>query len=131
MFFFILASFPIVIMLGIEVPIQKLLSQLFFMENISGAPLTHLWSVSVEFQFYLISPFILKNLSDYKLPLALCTFSTILNFILTFWLCKPFFPDSRDGVSKLDDYCNTQYMVVVYNQMLTRMSPYVCGMYAA
>jgi peptidoglycan/LPS O-acetylase OafA/YrhL len=113
-------------------PIYKHISQLFFMSNFTGKPLTHLWTISVEFQFYLISPFILFRMTSYKVPLALCLFSTLLNFGMTFWLCKPFFPDARDwDQTHLKDYCNTQYEILVGNQMLMRMSPYVIGMYAS
>ena len=65
-----------------------------------------------------------------KLAVVLCLISTALNFLLTMLICKPYFPDTREV--ELDEHpCHDLYYVVVYNQMFTRLSPYICGMYVA
>ena len=47
----------------------------------------HLWSVSVEFQFYLISPFLaeylLRSKTPWRVPIALALFSTFLDFYIS------------------------------------------------
>jgi hypothetical protein len=44
-------------------------------------------------------------------------------------LCKPFLPDNREG--DYESGCLSLYEVVVYNQMLTRISPYIMGIIVA
>ena len=69
------------------VAILRYISPLLFINNFTGKPLTHIWSVAVEFQFYLISPWIITKMETWKLPLVLCLFSTVLNFAITIGIC--------------------------------------------
>jgi peptidoglycan/LPS O-acetylase OafA/YrhL len=61
---------------------------LLFVGNIFGVE-SILWSVCVEFQFYLISPFIVKKMYNSKKPwlivLAFFLASAILNLGMNIW----------------------------------------------
>ena len=110
--------------------ILKHFSQLLFINNLLGAPLTHLWSVAVEFQFYLISPFIVTRLDGWTLPLSLCLFSTLLNVFILFLICGSDFIPYGFFISS-EAVCGNKFETTIYNQMFTRMSPYICGMVCA
>ena len=45
---------------------MKTFSPLFFMNNYIISTLTHIWSVAVEFQMYLLSPFSVEIMSNHK-----------------------------------------------------------------
>lgn len=101
---------------------------LMFINNMVDAR-SHLWSVAVEFQFYIISPFIVMYMARYDNPMkpavVLAIISTILNFILNWYSCSTSAP-SGDFSG-----CGWENWDVVYEKTYTRMSPYVFGMYAA
>ena len=69
------------------------LPPLFFVANLVGGKIhkTHLWSVCVEMQFYLFSPYLVKTMfkSDkpWITPAVLCIVSTILNLVIPSIFC--------------------------------------------
>lgn len=72
-----------------EVAFGQYMEYLTFTANL-GHVVTHLWSVSVEFQFYIISPFIVNSMmrtSPYRWPLLLLAISIALNFIINALVC--------------------------------------------
>ena len=94
----------------------------------------HLWSISVEFQFYLLSPFLVEYLlsskTPWRVPIAMVLFSIFLNFYITYQI--------MDGDLKNPNFwkdnaytAGLKYFYTVYVRTYCRMSPYVTGMYAA
>ena len=91
----------------------KHISGLLFINNFVGQPITHLWSVAVEVQFYLVSPFILTKIENLKMPIILIFISTVLNFLILFLGCEDFADNRIEGVD--DNSCYTRfYEVFIY-----------------
>lgn len=82
--------------------VLKHLSHYLFLNNLVGKPLTHLWAIAVEFQCYLITPFLVTRMTTKIFPLVIILLSFFLNQVLAMFVCRP-----------QDDGCN--YEVVVYN----------------
>ena len=104
-----------------------------FIGNLVGETF-HLWSIMVEFQFYIISPFIVEYLllskTPWRVPIAMILFSTFLNFYITYRemegdLEDPFFWENNFQLMI------TKYNKEVYMKTYCRMTPYLAGMYAA
>jgi peptidoglycan/LPS O-acetylase OafA/YrhL len=78
---------------------------LIFVNNYTGAPFTHLWSIAVEFQFYLISPFVVSWLDTSRNPwippLIFFLVSTGLNFGFLYHIC-PLALERADVWEELD-----------------------------
>ena len=56
------------------------------------AKVTHLWSVCVEFQMYLVSPFVISSMikrGPYFVPILLVLLSVALSFIIERFACPP------------------------------------------
>jgi len=98
-------------------------------------PETHLWSVAVEMQFYLISPCLVMFLYKanpkltWTLPVLIFAISTTLCVILTQKAC----PDLYDAPKAIlvAPLCYVDYFNTVYLTTYCRMSPYGFGMYVA
>ncbi len=92
------------------------------------------WSLAVEFQFYLISPWLVywmaRSNRPILMPIIMCLVCIILRGIFTYMFC----PAVYNFKSTMSDLalCNYgKFAYYVYIQTWTRMAPYVCGMYAA
>lgn len=92
---------------------------------------SHLWSICVEFQFYLISPWLVKKMrhSDRPWVIVLVLFLiSIAGGIAQFLYLDPQYLHSNGlEVFLIDD----PTLFWFYCQMPLRMSPYLFGMYAA
>lgn len=93
-----------------------------------------MWSIAVEFQFYLISPFIvesmLQNKRPWAWPLILSVISTVLNFTFV-WTISHEAPFNAEILRSATSEKGNEYWEMVYEKMYTRMTPYLTGMYAA
>ena len=81
---------------GLKVAWSQEVPILFFLNNLTsfgGWPLSHLWSVAVEFQFYLISPclilFMYNHSCPWLVPLALYIVSAIIGIYAVLKFCEP------------------------------------------
>jgi peptidoglycan/LPS O-acetylase OafA/YrhL len=94
---------------------------------------SHLWSVSVEFQFYLFSPLIVTQMyfseRPHMIPLILFAMSMILNLYLFRKYNPTFLSSGHFDDEMTPDFSNFLYWI--YMQMPTRVSPYLFGMYSA
>ena len=96
----------------------------------------HCWSIAVEMQMYLFSPWLMMKFYNAKsewmvfmVPVAICLVSTIVNLIMTAETMPKFFESgdpSLDGKQAEVDHFRQAYM-----PFYTRMSPYGFGMFAA
>ena len=109
------------------------LPAMFFLNNMVG-PSTWLWSVAVEFQFYLISPFIVRHMArgirPWLWPLILIIVSIASSFVSIVATC----PGILQANSPTDDSvkaCQSDLWFHHYEKTYCRMSPYLAGMYAA
>ena len=106
---------------------------LLFLNNHVGHGVDHTWTVAVEFQLYLVSPFIIKAMSRceraWLVPLSIFVVSTALNFVLTQAYC-PDFLSEKNHVA-IGKQCDNVLFQNVYITAYCRISPYVFGMYAA
>jgi peptidoglycan/LPS O-acetylase OafA/YrhL len=95
---YIVFSTPFKILSGNDiVTVLKHLSSMLFVNNLFGKPLTHIWSVAVEFQFYLVSPYLIGKMNSLRVPILLCLISTVLNFAMTLGVFGGLYPDHRGG----------------------------------
>ena len=87
--------------------------------------------MAVEFQFYLISPFIVARLKGWNLPLTTFALSTLLNIAAYLIICPEYL--TRDAKRDTEFNTNTvpPLVLTVYTQVPMRASPYVFGMLAA
>lgn len=126
--------------------VGNILAPLFFSSNLTGQ-LQIQWSVSVEYQFYLISPFIVwymykqngKNL--WVIPVILFVVSTLLNFGINWFVCPDMLRTNNVWLDQCDfmpadpakecKACTYKWFMSIYFQTPTRMSPYGFGMLAA
>ena len=70
------------------------------MNNMVGSDM-HVWSIAVEFQFYMLSPlliyFMAKSDRPWMAPLLIFLISTVLNFLITLGVC----PDAYTNVNAI------------------------------
>jgi peptidoglycan/LPS O-acetylase OafA/YrhL len=103
---------------------------------------SHLWSIAVEMQFYVFSPYLLKKMlkleKPMKVPLTILVLSTVLNFVLLSSVCPEGWSDSNvwntvniEDFSENEGHCSDKYHFTNYQLMITRATPYAFGMYAA
>ena len=129
---------------GVVYALTWSLPALFFVANLVPLKIhmSHLWSVCVEMQFYLFSPFLVKKMmgseKPWMIPAVVALVSTILNFAIPAIYCPQAWNDGSlwaqvDMYSKKENpgQCFDIYFQGVYELMPTRATPYVMGMYAA
>jgi peptidoglycan/LPS O-acetylase OafA/YrhL len=80
--------------------LKYILFPLFFVNNLVGAShYSHLWSIAVEMQFYVLSPWLLKKMlkSDrpWIVPLMIFIVSTFGNFTILSMFCSKGWSDSN------------------------------------
>ena len=113
--------------------IQRLVSSLTFTCNIANM-FTQLWSVAVEFQMYMISPWIIQSMLDsspYRLPLILFFLSIVLKLAITYAVC-PYILNNVVDVEANECFKDPAALWMnTYAQMYTRAGPYFLGMIAA
>ena len=84
----------------------------FFINNFMGMH-QHLWSIAVEFQFYLISPFIVESFVKYERPYAwpviLGILSTVLNYELSWAFNPKILVDSSAYMDAVDPQMSNLY----------------------
>ena len=114
-------------------PWWGVLTPLLFVQNFTG-PFDHLWSIAVEFQFYLFSPFLVKwvhrSPRPWLLPLGIFAVSTAYNVITMSRYCPESWTDSSVWRNP-ESQCFRYYLPFNYEQVIARMSPYGFGIYAA
>jgi peptidoglycan/LPS O-acetylase OafA/YrhL len=105
----------------------KLLSCLTFLNNFVETMPFHYWSVAVEFQMYLISPFIIRHLYKSKRPWILVALlsliATVLGYIVLFLMLQ------RSEGTNIE--LNMLYEHKFYTKTWIRISPYLYGMLTA
>ena len=111
--------------------VSAVVPPLFFVNNLYG-PEQHLWSIAVEFQFYLISPLLVYQLAKsdkpWLWPSILVVVSVFYNYLVSWLVNKPIVTDSA---AYLPPDNMQRWWFNVYEQTIPRMSPYLFGMYAA
>lgn len=111
---------------------------LLFVNNYAGTK-NHMWSVAVEIQMYIISPFIIQWMytTDRKkvwlIPAVMCVISTILCFIVLGVGCPEVWTDGKWSLKResIGMSCGSLYDKGVYKPSPTRISPYGFGMFCA
>lgn len=114
---------------------RHVLATLTYTNNMADSTLTHLWSVSVEMQLYLISPFLMsfmfkRSSGQWTVPFTLAIVNLICNVALNYWSC----PQALHDNSKWNDKeakCMDFWSLRVYSFTPCRMAPYAFGLYAA
>ena len=111
--------------------VWKNIVPLFFIGNLTG-PYSHIWSVAVEIQFYIFSPWIVtlihKGNRPWIVPLLIFVVSMIFNIAMLLSFCPQTLTDNSVWTQ---DLCVSKYKYWNYTQMISRMSPYGFGMYTA
>ena len=101
-----------------------------FANNFVG-PHTHLWSVAVEFQFYLISPFIVRNMAKRKntwvVPIIFAFVSVMISLDTAITSCD----DLLVIGTGFSEECLLSLWHHWYQNMICRCVPYLAGMLAA
>ena len=107
------------------------LYDLVFINNLIG-PKSHIWSVAVEFQFYLISPFLVKAMKNSQnpclYPISMFMFSGMLSYLIMISKC----PEVENNLNEWKkEYCLDVFWHAIYNKTYCRMTPYGFGIYAS
>ena len=122
---------PILMFLGLGFEtVKNSILILLFVGNIFGL-YSYLWTVCVEFQFYLISPFLVKKLHNSDNPGLMISVLFLASMFLN--LGTYLYADPESLHKNLNEQIGTAdvYFFYNYEQMPTRASPYLFGMYAA
>lgn len=98
---------------------------------------SHVWSVAVEFQFYIISPFIVRHMiwkSDHccsRKPWLLPAIIWLMSIGFSFYFCWKIAPELLEDVEAwMPKKVKKKLFKFWYINTLTRLSPYVTGMFA-
>ena len=125
--FLIVASIGVGCFMGIKYAFTWTITALFFIGNLVGTKIhySHLWSVCVEMQFYIFSPFLVKKLmrseKPWMIPAVVTLVSTILNFVIPMIICPQSLNDGTvwlgidlNTYEKNPDSCYDMYFWTVY-----------------
>ena len=115
--------------------IKSMFVDLSFLTNLVPIRETHLWSVSVEYQMYFISPFVITSMTrhgPYVAPILLILLSIALNFLVIVYFCPESLRDPHILGIEHNEVCEIgETWFWLYAEFYTRMGPYFLGMIAA
>ena len=107
------------------------MTKLVFLNNfiVPGTMEDQMWSVACEFQFYLVSPFIVMYMADSDHSWVLLTVLALLSLACNYLIVQNVCPEFTETM-QWQDSCELDLINAQYVKVYCRVAPYLTGMYA-